>query len=212
MPFVVPPPFRAAIDEIANLPADQWESLLSALSKEPAANLGKLVASAASATSRPPEEIGRLVTLLLNSMLAYQEGDDAADDLAAAVANQAPSWEQQNAAWRSALVSRFQETFEAEATFGVAAKSATVVSDSPNSFCDARILTDIRPIFTRNLDAKGFAVLHFLRVSAHSDDGAVRENFFSLSSEDLATLRTTIDRAQKKEEALRSQLELAWMS
>jgi hypothetical protein len=79
-------------------------------------------------------------------------------------------------------------------------------------FCDARIFTDLRPVFGPSVPdgPKGMVIIHHLRVSYHQPGTPRRWNFYvSLDAEDLEELHKVIERAEQKADALRSSVNKA---
>ena len=92
-------------------------------------------------------------------------------------------------------------------TVGVATKTGRVMTEHERLFVDARILTDIRPVFHPDLSEKPSAavLVHMLRLTTRDLYGSSRvAQFFALDSNDIRTLKYLIDRAIKKEETLKS--------
>lgn len=86
----------------------------------------------------------------------------------------------------------------------VASKALVLQSDYENSFCDAKILTDARPVFGARVEDQpvGFVITHTLKVEYHDDRAAHREFYVALDQDDLTTLRNVLERADKKAKSL----------
>lgn len=89
-------------------------------------------------------------------------------------------------------------------------KGLVVLRTSENVFHDARIITEIRPIFGSNPEIAPTAavILHMLNVTYHRE-GEMKEFYMALDPDDLDMLRDVIDRAELKAESLRSLLDTA---
>lgn len=89
-----------------------------------------------------------------------------------------------------------------------AAKALSVASDVPRLFTDARILSDLRPIFGEDVTALpvGAVISHSLRVT-YAEEGNEKEFFVYLDSDDLKNVQEQIERALKRDSTLRSLLE-----
>jgi hypothetical protein len=88
-------------------------------------------------------------------------------------------------------------------------KAFAVLSDNEHDFHDAKILTDIRYAFRPDPDAKpyGAVIVHMLKVTYHQE--AEHKSFHvALDGNDLKQLKATIERAEKKEQQLKKQIEL----
>jgi len=90
-------------------------------------------------------------------------------------------------------------------TVGTVAKVGPVMTEHERIFQDARILTDIRPIFHPNLSEKPNAavLVHMLRITTRDIFGRQTAQCFALDSNDIRFMKHLMDRAIKKEETLR---------
>lgn len=89
-------------------------------------------------------------------------------------------------------------------TVGVATKTGRVMTEHERIFADARILTNVRPIFHLDLSEKPTAavVVHMLRLTTRDVQGTETNKFFALDANDIRLLKDLIDRAIKKEGTL----------
>ncbi|MBA7656344.1 hypothetical protein ES703_64268 [subsurface metagenome] len=90
-------------------------------------------------------------------------------------------------------------------SFGLINKALQLYSEYQNLFLDARILTDLRPIFKSNLKEgpAGGIIVHNLKVIYQSKhDSRSQEIFLALDSADLDTLIKVLERAKEKAENL----------
>lgn len=89
--------------------------------------------------------------------------------------------------------------------FSVIAKAYDLAGEDERTFCGARILTDLRPVFgTRVEDGpQAMVVLHTLKLTFHETNTQHQDFYVSLDADDLVTLRKLIDRAEAKANALR---------
>ncbi len=89
-------------------------------------------------------------------------------------------------------------------------KIAQLKTDHTTLFYDAKIITDIRPIFSDPGDLPVAAIItHTLKIVCHDSGGEHRELYFALNSEDLKTINKVLERAQAKESSLKSLLRSA---
>lgn len=79
-------------------------------------------------------------------------------------------------------------------------KAKDLRAEFERTFCEARILTDFRPLFERDATkgATRGTIVHNLRIDYHDADSALRSIFIALTDADLASFRATIDRACAK--------------
>jgi hypothetical protein len=91
-----------------------------------------------------------------------------------------------------------------EHSVAVTAKALDVMTEHEHVFCSARILSDIRPVFTSSLDAPEAAVIvHNLEIGFHDkSENRHREFYVALDIHDIQKLKDILDRASKKTAAL----------
>ncbi len=94
-----------------------------------------------------------------------------------------------------------------EDSLGVAAKAMDVMREHEHTYCEARVLTDIRPVFKSNVEDRPAAgvIIHILRLRYHEGE-ATKEFFVALDSEDVVDLLRILRRAQAKENTLKGLL------
>lgn len=86
----------------------------------------------------------------------------------------------------------------------LAAKALGLRGDYQRSYCDSRILTDIRPIFGSPTEKPvGAFVEHTLKIEYH-ENGEHKEFYVVLDNGDLGKIRKVLDRAESKAAALKS--------
>jgi hypothetical protein len=90
--------------------------------------------------------------------------------------------------------------------FSEFAKIRDLNAEHERTFCNARILTDMRPVFGTDLSEgpQALFISHVLRLAYHKGGENIEEVYVSLSAEDLRELRKTIERAETKAKSLRS--------
>jgi hypothetical protein len=94
-------------------------------------------------------------------------------------------------------------------TVAIASKVEHLKFDYPNTFHDARILSDIRPIFGKpNERPIGAAITHTLKIVYHVEDEH-KELYVTLDAEDLEKMKRILERAETKVSSLRSLLKVA---
>ncbi len=99
------------------------------------------------------------------------------------------------------------EILSLDATLGVSAKASELKTEYANVFCTARIITDLRPVYGRDV-LKGptsAVVVHEARITYHEDGADATKDFYVvLDSEDIQQLRKLLARAVNKERSLKS--------
>jgi hypothetical protein len=89
-----------------------------------------------------------------------------------------------------------------EKPLGITSKAFDVMTEHDRIYCGARILSDIRPVFSTNVDAAaGAVIVHTLQIGFHQM-GKHQEFYVALDTNDIQTLKSVIERAEKKTVAL----------
>jgi len=91
-----------------------------------------------------------------------------------------------------------------EETVGITAKANSVFSDHAHVFCDARIVTDIRPIFKQNPaePPAAAAIVHTLKITYHENEKH-KDFFVAMDTNDIRKLKSLLERDEQKAQNLR---------
>lgn len=102
------------------------------------------------------------------------------------------------------VISICEEILSLDVTIGIVAKIISLTGESSKSFLEARILSDLRFLFDKDVtsDPEYAIIQHNLKIRCLID-GKVKNEFITLTPEDLIELKNTIDRAIKKEKKLK---------
>jgi hypothetical protein len=89
-------------------------------------------------------------------------------------------------------------------SLGVTSKALDVMTEHENVFQNARILTDIRPVFGKNITKKPAAAvtIHTLQIS-YEQSGSLKEFYVAMDSRDVRILQAVLQRAIMKEISLK---------
>lgn len=100
---------------------------------------------------------------------------------------------------RQPLIAELMET----PALATSAKARSLLADG-NSYCSAKILTDIRPIFSEDASEapKAALVVHHLTLSYHASGNEKTDMIVSLDSDDIDDLMEVLERAKAKERGL----------
>jgi hypothetical protein len=109
--------------------------------------------------------------------------------------------------------SKFQSVLEklmSIDTLNVVAKALRLQRDGEHLYCTAKILSDIRPVFGSDPNARplGAVLTHTLKVGYHKGSDH-REFHIILDANDLEALEEVINRARAKDKTLREFLNAA---
>lgn len=92
----------------------------------------------------------------------------------------------------------------------VASKANILLHEYDRVVCNARVLTDIRPIFGASPDAppKAALIVHTLKINYHDAEG-LKEFYVAMDSDEMDQLMYVLDRADAKSKSLRAVLDAA---
>lgn len=94
------------------------------------------------------------------------------------------------------------------------ARAARLSLENEHSFTDARVVTDIRPVFDQEkpeVPPTGAVVIHTLRITYVSDDNETKNFFVALDTNEVRELLKHLERANLKAESIKSVLKAAEM-
>jgi hypothetical protein len=106
---------------------------------------------------------------------------------------------------RETFAGRLQPMLEVE-SLALAAKASDLVTEYDRVFHDARVLTDLRPVFGKDPaeGPKAGTLIATLKIEYHPPQGGIDSEFYALEHADLIRLRDTLDRAIVKHTSMRS--------
>lgn len=212
MPLRIPPNVEKHLAELIAMSSKDRQQLIELIrAAPPGQDRATLAGRIASATELDKKPAGGIVSMLMSLYRAIE--DTPIHEFAGEVCDAlriSGKVEAKEVDW-SSFMQDLTALLSCDKTFGVAAKALDIRQQNPHVYCNARILTDIRPVFTDD-PAEGpnaAFVVHTLRISTHEegDFSTVKDFFLSLDADDLKELRRLIDRAVTKEAALKSLIE-----
>jgi len=94
-------------------------------------------------------------------------------------------------------------------SLSIAAKATALQLEHANLFCSARVLTDARPVYGKEVSDPPVAMIitHELKIGYHEADGRLGEIYIGLGSQDLRSLMYHLGRAETKAKSLRTALD-----
>ncbi|MEK6607369.1 MAG: hypothetical protein AABZ30_06895 [Myxococcota bacterium] len=102
----------------------------------------------------------------------------------------------------SKLRDRVVALLGASTSLQIGAKALDLSTEFERTLCEARIVTDVRPIFGVDVgEAAAAIVVHTLRLQVHEGD-EIRDVYVTLHADDIKALRALLDRAEVKENSL----------
>ena len=208
----IPEPFQLGVQKLAELPEPILAALAAALKETPPSTSSKVrISSVAPKVSGLSTDDVDLILRTLDSLYqvrAHLEAplDKFISDVVAALKftkiSQGVS-EKNEATLRTRL-----ELLLSATPLAISAKAQVLQREHAYLYHDARIITDLRPVFGASTkDApEGVVVDHTLKVVYH-EGGDHHELYLALDSSDLIELKKIIERAEEKEQALRTLLD-----
>ncbi|MEP7353629.1 MAG: hypothetical protein ABI824_10400 [Acidobacteriota bacterium] len=203
----IPEQARALLERLATMPEEHFEALRSALSAaSPNLRLNIFNRQVKSLLSGKAPELSDLVGVITGLSRSPRDESVGVNELAASVAaevlkNKASGNPDPNPG-SVLLVARLVILLGIQ-SLKLWAKASNVQHQYGEIFADARIISDIRPVFEpEGTTPMGAMVVHNLKMSSTDGRGELRERFFALDSADLDILQAVIQRAKDKTASL----------
>ena len=208
MPFI-PKDERPALSLLAGLTDEQASELSRALSTAPD-ELGddEFVQHVLDGTSAEADDVKRILTAVRQIASAQEVLEVQPDVFLNDIAEGMGKIEEDELRLDETKQGRLRDRLAAltqSPAIEVHAKARSLQQDRENTYCRARIITDLRPIFGSDVrqSPKAVLVAHMLRITYHhGSQGALRDVFLTLRTEDLDLLSELIERARLKAESL----------
>lgn len=215
MPSIsVPDAYQSGVDALVHITDDQFSQLLSALkaAKPSLFSTGLASQVAPSINGLKSREVRRIVESLV-AMYAVRirlgiSSSEFASGISAAIDDfEEASFSEED---KLRLAERLTQLLEMEKSLGITSKANDVLTEHEHTFCSARVLTDIRPIFQSDLASppSEAVVVHTLKIAYHQDREH-KEFYVALDSDDIQMLKSAIERAELKDRSAKSLLDKA---
>jgi len=199
-PLRIPPGYQAGISAIAALneaEVDQLERSLGETHDRLATERLALDVEAA-VPSLDGGAATEVIEALL-SLIALLDEDGEVEQLANDVAQSRDLELEEND--REELARRLSRLLQLP-SLALAARALDIATEHERAFHDARVVTDIRPVFGPSVPAgpRGALISAMLKIEFHpyGTQGSVEAEFFALDRADLIRLREVVDRALEK--------------
>lgn len=197
----LPPSYRRVLVRLAQLTDAEAGEVIDALNgTAPLADRDRLLDALDATSPFADDGAGGVVDALIGIHGLRSAEGWGIDETARAIAW---SLDDLDDAARSRLVARLVRALESEGLL-LTSKALDVLTDHDRVYLEARILTDLRPVFlddpTSGIQAG--VIVHTLRIN-HLVDGAEASFYVALDEADLEDLQGTLDRAVEKADHLR---------
>jgi hypothetical protein len=209
----IPPRHRPVLERLFLLGHDQLAQLRNALAGAGLSIPPERIANEVGyqVPTLPADELAAVVDVLI-SLYGVREAlelsiDDFVDALIASVQETSPNIA--SARPMPELVDEVRALLDVE-TLKVESRALDLLYEHSRVFQSARILTDIRPVFSEDvhIEPKNAVVTHMLKIVYRQEDD-LHELFVSMDSKDLETLAAVLTRAREKERSVWSLLDRA---
>lgn len=197
----IPERFRPGLVKVRALPIEVVSAIADALREIKSSDLKRMSATIKVAGVLSSEDADAIIVSLRSLYTVKASTEASAREIASMVvtatqANSGGNLEISDEE-RSAFVNKLQMLLDLP-TLEQASKVEQLRSDHAVIFYDAKILTDLRPVFDRPDDLPiGAIISHTLKITCH-EAGEHRELYFLLDVEDLETLKKISERASAK--------------
>lgn len=216
--ITIPEGAYPAIQKLAHLGAEEFDSFLNALARaKPAATPSLFEQHVAEHAPQINSSTIRLIVSELFSMSsAFEELTLSNEEMAQSIAEAAFDEQTEEfpitEADRNILTDRLAKLFLLKPSLGLTSKALGLLTDAEHLFYAARILTDVRPIFNEEGETVEAAVILHNLVLHYGENDDHKDFCITLDTNDIKTLREVLDRADNKAKALESLMKRSGMS
>lgn len=209
----IPDRLKSALRQVSSLSDETMESIVAALSSmkpalydgKAAQRLGPNIVGMSS-----DEDFIKLLDAVISLYMAKSSGSRTASEIAGDVLESLndvrPASSESLGVDEDIFRQRIIRLLSIDAV-EVCAKATALQAEYPRLLTSARVITDIRPVFARNLDSNPTAlIVHNLKIE-YLEGGEITDIFLALDESDLDILIKTLERAKLKQAALESFLD-----
>ena len=208
----IPEAYRPGVSVLAGLPENSHRELVEALSRAPLSftDRRELVTwIAGEAKSIPSSDLAKLINTLTSLYrLRSKRPDTSVQTLATDVtiaAREIPNFKIPEGV---DFTERLAALLALDSLNSIALKAKELQAESERTFCDARIITDVRPVFGENIeDSPAMIIVHTLKIGFH--ESGHKDIYVALDAGDIANLKKTLQRAEDKANKLKAILDKA---
>ena len=210
----IPDRHKSVVERIISLSDESAELLIRALHEAPPAISPRALAQ--SIAPRMPPEIGggldELLTVLISLILLVasrgKSPQEAGTEIAAAAAEMKIGGLELGSEEEAKFSDRITSFMKLADTLSITSKASSVYFAHPRLFHRAKILSDIRTIFSSDDSIEPVAgmIVHQLEIS-ESSEGQMQSHYVAMNAHDLKELKLAVDRALSKDAALQKVIE-----
>lgn len=211
----IPDRYLSGLETIISLTDEKVGELLSALQDAPPKILPPILSQsiAPKVQSIPINDLTSIIDTLLSLYYTKLHHDSSPEEMAEDIfmaADESYIGELESfTSGREQLKTRLTKLLSVP-SLDILSKALVVLRSNEKVFHDARIITDIRPVFGLDPEQLPAAavILHMLNITYHHE-GDIKELYIACDTDDLESLREVINRADLKAESLKSLLATA---
>jgi hypothetical protein len=216
MPILrIPKEVYPGFESILRLDDDSANQIIASLSEAAySPKPARVIASMQAIVNLVPSEEVELISTVIASLYGVcnqpeQSLGEFANELVEVVERtnelQKPEqWEREKA------VNFFERALSVEGALSIAVKAIGVLNDHEHVFCEARVLTDLRPIFGSEVSSTPTSVVMIHNLKIVYQQGEDQKEFFvALDTNDIRALQIVLARAENKTISLKTVLEKA---
>jgi len=211
----IPEMYRSGFKQLASMDDPTFNSLISALSTSGLQKSLKSLVEGIGSTVHLEKNVVFDILLSAGSLVSFAESNDLpVSDVVAQLSDRAIETEVIGLTGgldREGFRSRLTKLLADERLY-YASKAVELLSEYECTFDSARVMTDIRTVFSRTLDEspKVALVVHNLHIHCNSDASTEGKDYYlAMDSGGLRELQKALSRAMKKERTLASLLKKA---
>lgn len=187
---------------------EKLKELLDILAKKtPTLSIEGYISYATENTNIEQTDVEEMMLVLMNTYLAKAEmgisTSDYIDIFLRAVEETGVLRVAPNKGDQGYFKDRLKLLLSFDKSIGVISKAALIYTQHTNVFREARIFTDIRPVFGEDTSSEpiGGLIIHKLMIT-FSRDKEPQEMYFALDGDDIRNLKEILSRAEDKERAI----------
>ncbi len=208
----IPEQYRSGLAKLRSLSDESFEKLLVALQKSPpmvkAEELSDRVAPEVPGIAK--NDLGKIIRTLSSLYFVRVDAEVSTKRLASDVCAAMQSTGDEELKLSEPEQPKFKDRLEkllSVDSLSHASKAVGLRGDFARLFCDAKILTDLRPIFAKPEEPPvGAVITNTLKLGYHEGRNH-REFYLTLDAEDISNLRKVLIRAESKAKSLKALLE-----
>ena len=211
----IPERYQAGIAKLISLPDNAIQELLSVLNETPQSlSLESIKVHIISKISSIPEnDVDEILSALDSLYYIKSQSEVSAEDFTEQVLQAMVETENKALRLEPSLRSLFNDrliTLMNGKLLSIVANSREMLYEQERTFGSARVLSDIRTVFSENSENTTDAaiIVHTLKIH-YIQNNQHKEFFVALDTEDISFLIDTLIRAQEKEETLKAILAAA---